>query len=191
MGDSTKIDIPDVLASPMVDPLVAYVDSNLHDYVGELAALVRKPSVSATGAGVDDCARYLADRIEAYGLQAELFEVEGGHPVIVARALGRDEDRCLLIYDHYDVQPVEPLEKWDRDPFSGGFLGTLGPGVDALNVEFYDGLGWWDDWDSREELPLAVCVTLGAWVPSRAEDEPILRRASTVVWLACYREAGE
>ncbi len=103
----------------MIDPLVAYVNSNFDDYVGELAALVRQPSVSATGIGVDDCAHYLAERMEAYGLDAELFEVEGGHPIIVARASGRVKNRCLLVYDHYDVQPVEPLEKWDRDPFSG------------------------------------------------------------------------
>jgi acetylornithine deacetylase/succinyl-diaminopimelate desuccinylase-like protein len=142
----------------MVDPLVAYVDSNFDDYVSELAALVKKPSVSATGVGVDDCARYLVDRIEAYGLQPELFEVEGGHPVIVARALGRDEDRCLLVYDHYDVQPVEPLGKWERDPFSGeiseGKMHGRGTADSKGNLMAY--LSAVRALDATEGLPISV-----------------------------------
>ncbi len=61
--------------------------------------------------------------MKTYGMRPEVFQVAEGHPIILAEAPGKDQGRTLLVYDHYDVQPVEPLGKWDRDPFSGEVSG--------------------------------------------------------------------
>ncbi len=95
------------------------VDDGFDSYLEELVQLVRKPSVSATGEGVEECANYLAGRMSSYGIETEILEVEGGQPVIIGEIGGDMEGPVLLVYDHYDVQPPEPLEEWEREPFSG------------------------------------------------------------------------
>jgi len=96
-----------------------HIDSNFERYVAELVSLIRMPSVSATGQGVRECFTHLSGLMEAMGVDLETFEVDGGNPIIVGEKSGERDDVVLLIYDHYDVQPVEPLDEWVRDPFSG------------------------------------------------------------------------
>lgn len=63
------------------------------------------------------CAEWLKKYIESLGFSTELWETSG-HPVIYAKNLDAGPDKpTLLIYNHYDVQPVDPLELWDSSPF--------------------------------------------------------------------------
>lgn len=63
------------------------------------------------------CADWLVDYLSDIGLDAEKWE-SGGQPVVFAKHCGAGKDRpTLLIYQHYDVQPVDPIELWETDPF--------------------------------------------------------------------------
>ena len=86
----------------------------------ELEEFLRMPSVSAQGGDEGSfrgCAEWVRAKLEEVGAEAQLMETEG-HPVVFAE-MGRagDGDRTLLSYGHYDVQPPEPLELWESDPF--------------------------------------------------------------------------
>jgi acetylornithine deacetylase/succinyl-diaminopimelate desuccinylase-like protein len=93
----------------------AYVDSHLEQSLAELTRLVAIPSVAAQGRGMQECAELVRGLLAARGFEAELM-ASGGPPVVVAERAGRAE-RTLLIYNHYDVQPAEPLELWTSPPF--------------------------------------------------------------------------
>src|SRR5712691_5483408 len=108
----------------------AFVCAREREYIDELKVLVRQPTVSAQGIGVPKTARIVLDRTRKRGgIPAEALTVEGGPPTIVGET-GRGE-RTLLIYNHYDVQPPDPLEEWSTPPFEpterDGFL--FGRGV--------------------------------------------------------------
>ena len=100
---------------------------NMKDYIArhrarffeELYSLLRIPSVSAQPSQREDmyrCARQLCTLLTQAGADsAEVFET-AGHPVVYGhKDIGAE--RTVLVYGHYDVQPVEPLEKWRTDPF--------------------------------------------------------------------------
>ncbi|WP_233498284.1 M20/M25/M40 family metallo-hydrolase [Meiothermus sp. QL-1] len=92
-----------------------YLEANLEAYLQETIRLCAQPSVSATGEGVLECASLVEQILRQRGFQT--WKIEGyGNPVVVGRAQGRSE-RTLLFYNHYDVQPPEPLELWDSPPF--------------------------------------------------------------------------
>jgi acetylornithine deacetylase/succinyl-diaminopimelate desuccinylase-like protein len=93
----------------------AYLEGHLNDYIAETARLCAQPSVSAKGEGMAECARMVADILEAHGFVVQQFET-AGNPIVVGRARGRSE-RTMLFYNHYDVQPPEPLELWTSPPF--------------------------------------------------------------------------
>src|SRR6185369_16786741 len=65
--------------------------------------------------GMEACAAMVADLLRARGFDVEILPT-GGHPVVVAERAGKS-DRTMLIYNHYDVQPAEPLELWTSPPF--------------------------------------------------------------------------
>ena len=94
----------------------ARIAERLDGWMDELASLCRQPSVSARHEGIEDCARLVAGMLERRGFSVELTAA-GGNPVVLARATGRNSDRTLLCYNHYDVQPPEPLEQWVTGPF--------------------------------------------------------------------------
>lgn len=92
-----------------------FLQKNLEAYLGETIRLCAQPSVSATGQGVNECASLVEQILQNHGFQTR--KIEGyGNPVIVGRAAGKS-GRTLLFYNHYDVQPPEPLELWDSPPF--------------------------------------------------------------------------
>jgi acetylornithine deacetylase/succinyl-diaminopimelate desuccinylase-like protein len=93
-----------------------HLEDHLEKWLAELAALCRIPSVSARHEGVDECAALVADLLASRGFSAEVIRSEG-HPVVLAHATGTNADRTMLLYNHYDVQPPEPLELWESPPF--------------------------------------------------------------------------
>ncbi|HEX5692461.1 MAG TPA: M20/M25/M40 family metallo-hydrolase [Roseiflexaceae bacterium] len=93
----------------------AYIDEHVDDTIAELAKLCAVPSVSAQHLGIDACAALVADMLRKRGFEAEVVP-SAGHPVVLAAADGAGQ-RTLLCYNHYDVQPPEPLELWHSPPF--------------------------------------------------------------------------
>ncbi|MEK7402602.1 MAG: dipeptidase [Gemmatimonadota bacterium] len=86
----------------------------------ELDDFLRIPSVSARTEHAGDmrrCADWLADRIRAAGMTANVHQTPG-HPIVVGEWRGAGPKApTLLVYGHYDVQPVEPLDLWTTPPF--------------------------------------------------------------------------
>src|SRR5512132_1772584 len=91
------------------------VESRLDRNLEELARLVAQPSIAAQNVGMDACAELAAGMLRERGFSVEFPRVPG-FPVIVAERPGAS-DRTLLIYNHYDVQPPEPLQLWTSPPF--------------------------------------------------------------------------
>jgi acetylornithine deacetylase/succinyl-diaminopimelate desuccinylase-like protein len=94
------------------------VEDSKDHLLKELEEFLRMPSVSAQGGderSFHGCAEWVRAKLEEAGAEARLLETEG-HPIVYAEA-GGDSHRTLLSYGHYDVQPPDPLESWDSDPF--------------------------------------------------------------------------
>ena len=93
----------------------SYLEKNLDQSIVELSKLVAQPSISAQGIGLKECANLVADMLRARGFTAEIMDTEGA-PVVYGEKKGK-ADKTLLFYNHYDVQPPEPLELWESPPF--------------------------------------------------------------------------
>ncbi|MDQ2663224.1 MAG: dipeptidase [Candidatus Eremiobacteraeota bacterium] len=104
------------------DPaLAAYCDDRAEVFLDELKALIAIPSISADPANrgdVRDCCDRLVSRMAAIGLDAHALET-AGNPLAYGEWLGAPGKPTVLIYGHYDVQPVDPVELWDSPPFEG------------------------------------------------------------------------
>lgn len=92
-----------------------YLKSRLDDYIQEMTTLCAQPSVSATGDGIEACVPLVIELLENHGLTVQVIQTPG-NPVIIAEAYGKSPRR-MLFYNHYDVQPPEPLELWTSPPF--------------------------------------------------------------------------
>ncbi|MBI5292892.1 MAG: M20/M25/M40 family metallo-hydrolase [Chloroflexi bacterium] len=114
-----------------------YIDTHLEDSIAELARLCAQPSVSAQGLGITECAELVASLLRRRGFTVEVIATHG-NPVVYAEAEGAS-DKTLLFYNHYDVQPPEPLELWDSPPWQltrrDGKLYARGVGDDKGHIE--------------------------------------------------------
>lgn len=93
----------------------AYLEQNLDSSIRELSRLVAQPSVGAQDWGMQECATLVGQLLEKRGFAVQVLSTEGA-PVVFAERNGKI-DKTLLFYNHYDVQPPEPLELWESPPF--------------------------------------------------------------------------
>ena len=102
----------------MVQKVLDYIDQNYQHFLTDLERLIRQPSVAAKNEGMEECAELVAKMMEEAGVKPELLEVPGAFPVVYGEVQSRKNPRkTVLFYDHYDVQPAEPLELWETPPF--------------------------------------------------------------------------
>ena len=100
-----------------LDAVLSHIDDELDNAVERLFSLLRIPSISTDPAYKDDClaaAKWLVDDLASFGITAEVRPTPG-HPMVVGH-VGEGSPH-LMFYGHYDVQPVDPLDLWHRDPF--------------------------------------------------------------------------
>ena len=103
--------------SDRLTPVLDRLDADRDAALERLFALLRIPSISTDPAHAADCsaaADLLVDDLRAIGFDAERRDTPG-RPMVVAQ--GGTGAPHLLFYGHYDVQPVDPLDLWHRDPF--------------------------------------------------------------------------
>ena len=96
-----------------------YLQENKERFFQELFSLLRIPSVSAKPEHKADmyrCAQRLTELLKQAGAQEAAVYETAGHPVVFGQ-YNQGAEKTVLVYGHYDVQPVEPLEKWRTDPF--------------------------------------------------------------------------
>ena len=103
-----------------MDALTRYLDEHRDRFIEDLKAALRIPSVSAQPAHRDDvrrCAEHVAAHLRAIGMTRAEVVATAGHPVVYAEWLGAPGRPTAILYEHYDVQPPEPLELWTTPPF--------------------------------------------------------------------------
>ena len=101
-----------------ITPVLDQIDRDLPQALERLSALLRIASIStdpAHAGDVDKAADWLVAELNALGFSARK-DATSGHPMVVAQG-GAAEGPHLLFYGHYDVQPVDPLDLWESDPF--------------------------------------------------------------------------
>ena len=100
------------------DRIFREIDSSSDMFVEKLRALCKQPSVSAQNLGLDETAELVGKFLKEFGFTVEEFSPSKGPPVVFAELRSKTGRRTLVFYNHYDVQPVEPVELWNNPPFS-------------------------------------------------------------------------
>ena len=103
-----------------MDKIKNYIDTNKDRFLDELFELIKIPSVSAQKEHDSDV-RKAAELIKNHLLKLNLDNCEicetQGHPIVYGEKIIDKNLPTILVYGHYDVQPVDPIELWDQDPF--------------------------------------------------------------------------
>jgi acetylornithine deacetylase/succinyl-diaminopimelate desuccinylase-like protein len=102
------------------DTALAYADAHRAQFLEGLKDLLRIPSISTLTKHKKDmrrAARFVADELIAIGLRRVRVITTAGHPLVYGEWLGAPSRPTVLLYGHYDVQPVDPLGEWQSDPF--------------------------------------------------------------------------
>jgi len=101
--------------------LDVYLDAHLDESIAELSRLVAQPSVGAQNLGIKECAELVAGMLRKRGFATDVMPTDGA-PVVFGERKSKS-DKTLLFYNHYDVQPPEPLELWETPPFEPSLRG--------------------------------------------------------------------
>ncbi|MDM8520626.1 M20/M25/M40 family metallo-hydrolase [Anaerolineales bacterium HSG6] len=99
-----------------MQPFLEYINQHQDQFIDELKPFCAQPSVSATGEGLLDMAEMVRQKMLDLGAEVQMLTPGPDAPPIVYTTLGSGS-KTLLIYNHYDVQPVDPIELWDSPPF--------------------------------------------------------------------------
>ncbi len=106
----TTADTPEISAE-----LDAAIRRRLPETLADLRDLIAIPSVSAKGQHMEEAASHVGRLLAAAGFDVRIMPT-GGFPVVYAEAAGAS-NRTILLYNHYDVQPEDPVELWTSPPF--------------------------------------------------------------------------
>ena len=99
-----------------MDDILTYIDERMEETVARLQAFCRQPSIAAQGEGMAEMAELVRQSLEQAGADAKLVPTDG-YPVVLGRFAGRGS-KTLMLYNHYDVQPPDPLDLWKSPPFA-------------------------------------------------------------------------
>ncbi len=106
--------------------LSALVDASRQAYLDELAGIIRIESISADPSKKSEmvrCARTISGMMEEAGVEnVRLFETDG-NPLVYGDHIHAEGKPTVLVYGHYDVQPVDPLSEWETPPFEATVRG--------------------------------------------------------------------
>ena len=98
-----------------------YINENKDRFLQELIELLKIPSVSADSkfsGNVREAAKFIHSKLILAGADnCEIFETDG-HPIVYGEKLINENFPTILVYGHYDVQPADPYELWDSEPFN-------------------------------------------------------------------------
>ena len=106
-----------------MENVLEYLSKNKNRFVGELSEFISIPSVSALPehfGDIEKASKWLKERLVLAGIENSEIMETGGHPSVYGDWLHAGPDKpTILVYGHFDVQPVDPIELWENDPFSG------------------------------------------------------------------------
>ncbi len=95
--------------------IFAHIKAHADEYLARLKRACAQPSISAQGQGITEMANLVAEMLRDVGFNVKLVPTDGA-PVVLGQLSGSSR-RTLLFYNHYDVQPVDPLDEWTTPPF--------------------------------------------------------------------------
>lgn len=141
---------------------ISFARSHMEEYISSLKKLVEIPSISTLPENQGDVQRAateLAYQMETLGLQNVQVMPTQRHPVVYGEDLSAGPDKpVVLIYGHYDVQPVDPLELWETPPFEpqvkGDFL--VGRGTSDMKGQIAATLAAYHALRSTHGMPVNV-----------------------------------
>lgn len=178
----------------------AYCDQHARRFLDEFGRFVGQPSVAADMRGVQAMAELVAARFRQLDAAVTVYPTSGS-PVVYAEIGPQHAARTLLIYNHYDVQPEDPVELWHTPPFEMVIRDGViyGRGVSDDKGELLSRIQAVESWlQTQGELPIRIkwvvegeeeigSVHLDAWVQAHAD----LLAADGVLWEGGgYDEAG-
>jgi len=99
-----------------------WVDDHRDECIEQLRRLIRQPSIAAQDKGVRECAALLVEMMGGLGIESRAIAA-GGQPFVYGHLTTPASPKTLIVYNHYDVQPPEPLEEWDHEPFAAALVG--------------------------------------------------------------------
>lgn len=109
-----------------MDAAIEYARQHRDAHLEQFKELLSIPSVSTLPEhkkDVEHAARWLADELKRLGMAKVALIPTGGHPIVYGEWLGAPGKPTVLVYGHYDVQPVDPLNEWESPPFSPAIRG--------------------------------------------------------------------
>jgi acetylornithine deacetylase/succinyl-diaminopimelate desuccinylase-like protein len=109
-----------------METILSFVEANHERFLHELKELLAIPSVSSQSDRKPEmlrAAEWLKNHATGIGLHNVQILETAGHPVVYADWLGAPGEPTILLYGHYDVQPEDPLDKWESPPFEGTIRG--------------------------------------------------------------------
>ncbi|HEX73295.1 MAG TPA: M20/M25/M40 family metallo-hydrolase, partial [Candidatus Hydrogenedentes bacterium] len=104
----------------------SFVGDNRDRFLSEYRAFLGIPSISTLSEHAGDvqrAAEWLAARLRRCGMDKVELLPTGGAPVVYAEWLNASDKPTLLVYGHYDVQPVDPIAEWTSNPFAAEIRG--------------------------------------------------------------------
>ncbi|MDR3331204.1 MAG: M20/M25/M40 family metallo-hydrolase [Synergistaceae bacterium] len=141
-----------------IDDVFGFIEKNRDIYLDWLYEACRIPSVSAQNTGIEEMAGHLGNFFkERLGTEAEIIPT-AGYPFVAAELPG-DSKKTILMYNHYDVQPVDPIDEWESDPFEPALRGNrlFGRGVADNKGSMFARLCAAHAWKQvRGSLPLSL-----------------------------------
>jgi acetylornithine deacetylase/succinyl-diaminopimelate desuccinylase-like protein len=125
----------------MLDKALEYEHQNRDRFLEELKEFVAIPTISTldeNNADMQRGAEWVAAKLRAIGMDNVQIMPTGGHPVIYGEWMGAGKGApTMLVYGHYDVQPVDPIELWTTDPFKAEVRGEnlFGRGTSDMKAQ--------------------------------------------------------
>ena len=105
---------------------IQHVEKNMNGLLKDLQTLINQPSISAKNEGIEECSVLVSKILKKSGITSEILRLgKNAAPLVYGEVKSKNNpNTTLLFYNHYDVQPIEPLELWDDPPFSGKIIGN-------------------------------------------------------------------
>ncbi len=179
-----------------MDDIYQYIDDHANEYIEDLRKLCQQPSIAAQGEGMVETAHLVEKSLLELGGKTSQIST-AGYPVVYSEFAGKG-DKALLFYNHYDVQPPEPLDEWEYDPFGAAVEEDRiwARGVADNKGNLVARLSAFNAWQKvRGEFPLTVkCVFEGEEeigspnLAAFAEKHHDLYMADGCIWESGYKD---
>lgn len=162
-----------------------YAHQHKTDFLDGLKQFVAIPSISTdpeSKADIQRAAEWAAARLKALGIEKVAILPTAGHPVVYGEWLGAPGKPIMLVYGHYDVQPVDPIELWQSGPFEPTEVGEnlFGRGASDMKGQVMAALSALESVVRTGKLPVNVKFLL--------EGEEEIGSPSLGKWIVEHRD---